>query len=95
MAREIETGIAYWAPEHEASAGALMLKGLEQWAWLDFIHGFSVVKKDRQALREPGIQSCLVSPELQGRPVDEVVEIRAFITAMGLEVDCDVRSDLW
>jgi len=92
-----ESRVAIRVSEYEATASALTLAGRADWVWLDVFHGFPISKSDYNKLREGDFKLCLVSPELHGRDVSEIAEMRAAMQDMGITVDavCTKRPELW
>ncbi len=97
MIRANEPRVALRVSEYEPAAGALILTGQADWVWLDVFHGFPLGDADYAALRSAGFKLCLVSPELHGRPAEEVAFMRSQMDRHGFVVDavCTKRPDLW
>ena len=88
-----ESNIAVRFSEFEGMDTVMALKGQVQWIWVDC---FSKLPLDRDVVmrqKEAGFKLCLVSPELQGRPLD-VVPCRDRLREAGIIPDavCSKRS---
>jgi hypothetical protein len=55
----------------EPASTALPFVGRCEWAWLDCFDGVPLTLAEIELLR-PHFRLCLVSPELQGRPLDDI-----------------------
>jgi hypothetical protein len=92
-----ERRVALRVSEYEPAAGALTLAGQAEWVWLDVFHGLPIDDDSWNALRRAGFKLCLVSPELHGRPVDEIAAMRSEMDRRNLTVDavCTKHPHLW
>jgi len=97
MVRRGEKRVAVRVSEYEPTSGALMLAGAAEWVWLDVFHGFPLNPAETDALKRAGLRTCLVSPELHGRDVSEIVAMQQFMKSRGITVDavCSKRCELW
>lgn len=97
MVRSDESRVAIRVSEYEAATSAITLAGRAEWIWLDVFHGFPISKHDYTNLRDAGFRLCLVSPELHGRDVREIIEMQAVMRDIGVKVDavCTKRPELW
>ena len=97
MARSGERRIAARVSEYEPVAGALALKGMVEWVWLDVFRGFPIAPEEVDALKTAGFKLCLVSPELHGRKATEIDDMQAQMAARGITVDavCTKLPDRW
>jgi hypothetical protein len=73
---------------------ALSFKGKVNWVWLDCFFGFHLPDEDYEVLKKH-FKLCMVSPELQGRPADEIVEFKKLLQGKELDAVCTKRPDLW
>jgi hypothetical protein len=83
-------GVRY--SEYEDLDSALRLAGRAQWAWLDCFTGELPPLVDVAKLAE-AFDVCLVSPELQGYPLESIYkfsELLPFLSAV-----CTKHPDLW
>jgi hypothetical protein len=97
MARKGETRIAVRMSEYEPIEGALRLQGSVDWVWLDIFESFSLTPDENQRIHDAGLKICLVSPELQGRSVEEIKTIRAEVSRQNLTLDavCTKQPTIW
>jgi hypothetical protein len=98
MVRTGERRVAVRVSKYEAVAGALALRGLAEWIWLDvFEPELPVSAAEYRALQAAGFRICLVSPELHGRDVSEIADLQRRLEADGLTADavCSKRLDRW
>lgn len=77
--------VAIRVSEYEPVSAALAFSGMSDWAWLDSFSGRPPTQHDCEALISAGFRVCLVSPELQGHPVDLIdnfIHLAAFVDAV-------------
>ena len=96
-ARQGERRCAVRVSEYEAIETALAIAPLIDWAWIDCFSRFPLDRAVAARLSEAGLRLCLVSPELQGRPADEIADLRALLVAEAIRAAavCTKRADLW
>lgn len=96
-ARRGERRCAVRVSEFEAVETALAVASLIDWVWVDCFTRFPLDARQALAIREAGLKTCLVSPELQGRPAEEIAEMRALMLEIGMVADavCTKRPELW
>jgi len=97
-ARRGEPRCAVRVSEFESIDTALTLKGLVRWAWVDCFTRLPLTTASAQALAQAGLDLCLVSPELQGRPAEtEIPRMRAELAALGVTARavCTKAPQLW
>lgn len=98
MVRAGEHRVAVRVSSVEPIAGALALGERAEWVWLDLFESrLPVTAEEYQMLRDAGYRICLVSPELHGRDISEIADIRRELAALGLtpHAICTKRPDLW
>lgn len=83
--------------EFESIDTALSLAGKVDWVWVDCFTRFPLDRAQAWRLRQGGFRLCLVSPELQGRPVAEISALRGLLAREGIVVDavCTKEPGLW
>ena len=83
--------------EFESIDTALSLAGKVEWVWVDCFTRFPLDRAQAERLRQGGFRLCLVSPELQGRPVVEISALRAWLAREGIVADavCTKEPGLW
>jgi hypothetical protein len=83
--------------EYENAINSLALN--IEWSWLDSFHGdWSYLHKHAEWIRTGRFKTCVVSPELQGRNLnDEPQRIMSVFTDLGLTMDavCTKFPDVW
>lgn len=84
--------VAMRVSEYEPPEGALRFQGKADWVWLDSFSG-EVPPASRIEPLKGRFKICIVSPELQGYPVERIAAFKAL--APHLEAVCTKRPDLW
>ncbi len=100
-----EEGIEYRVKEIVESHGiqnyffldletVLSLVGKAEWVWVDC---FTRMPLDRAAYEKLAgkFRLCIVSPELQGYPVDTISEFKTMLIGFEIDAVCTKRPDLW
>jgi hypothetical protein len=62
------------------------MQGLVDWVWVDCFTRLPIGKAEMAELKQMGYKTCLVSPELQGRPED-IRKYKAYLEEQGVLVD--------
>lgn len=73
--REGERRFAVRVSAYEPAEGVGEFRGYAEWAWIDCFDGVPLAPEKVPA----GFKACLVSPELQGKPFDEIVRFGALV----------------
>lgn len=96
-ARHGERRCAVRVSEFETVETALSLASLIDWVWVDCFTRFPLDNQSAARLAEAGLKLCLVSPELQGRSTDEIVDLRKLLHHQNIRAHavCTKRPDLW
>lgn len=96
-ARRGERRCAVRISEYETVETALSLAPLIDWTWLDCFTRFPLDRDQSVTLAASGLKTCVVSPELHGRSVEEIAEMRSILETIGMSPDavCTKRPDLW
>lgn len=96
-ARGGERRCAVRLSDHESIETALSVAPLIDWVWIDSFTRFPLDRASAARLAAAGLKSCLVSPELQGRPIEEIATLRALLADEAIRSDavCTKRPDLW
>lgn len=84
--------------EFESIETVSRLAGKVDWVWVDCFNDYPLTKESEVLLHQMGFKLCLVSPELQGRPLPEAIHLtQAWLTKQGIVTDavCTKRHDLW
>ena len=96
--RRGERRCAVRVSEYEPVAQAVAVAHLVDWVWVDCFTRFPLDAADVATLRDAGLRTCLVSPELQGRlEPAEVEDLAGRVAALGLVPDavCTKRPEQW
>ncbi len=96
-ARQGERRTAVRVSEYESIETAISVAPMIDWVWVDCFTRFPLDRAAAARLSESGLKLCLVSPELQGRPVEEIADLRALLADQAIRADavCTKRADLW
>jgi hypothetical protein len=96
-ARTGESRCAVRVSEYESIDTALSLKGLIDWVWVDCFSRFPLNGEQARQLQDAGLKLCLVSPELQGRDLAEIGEMRAQLAEHEIQAEavCTKKPELW
>ncbi|MDI6761070.1 MAG: hypothetical protein QMD05_09610 [Candidatus Brocadiaceae bacterium] len=86
--------IAVRFSEFEPIESCLALKGRVDWVWVDCFNDIPLTAQTYRKLKEH-FRLCLVSPELQGHPVERVLEFKERLRKMPIDAVCSDRTDLW
>jgi hypothetical protein len=70
MTQQRERKIAMRFSEYEKLETVLSMSGKVDWVWVDCFSKLPVTKENFSVLKKNGFKLCLVSPELQGRPME-------------------------
>lgn len=84
--------------EYESVATALALTPRPDWVWVDSFTGAWPAAADLASLAAHGFQLMVVSPELQGRSLDEELDVvtdRFLAAGVPLHGVCTKRPDAW
>jgi hypothetical protein len=93
-AKRGERNIAVRFSEYEPLDFVLRFKGLVDWVWVDCFSDLPLNPENYATLKEY-FKLCLVSPELQGHPIDRIAEFRERLREMPIDAVCTKRPDLW
>ena len=96
-ARQGERRSAVRVSEFESIDTALAVAPMIDWAWIDCFSRFPLDRAGAARLSAAGLRLCLVSPELQGRPAEEIADLRALLAGQAISPDaiCTKRAELW
>lgn len=93
-AKKGEKNIAVRFSEYEPLEFVLKFKGLVDWVWVDCFTSLPLTDENYSALKE-NFKICLVSPELQGHPVERIEEFKSILVGKQIDAVCTKRPDLW
>ncbi len=94
LAARGEHRIAVRYSEFEPIEGPLALAGQVDWVWIDCFQRLPLDDRSYGLLR-PSFKLCIVSPELQGHPVDRIEEFVDQLDGYAIDAVCTKRPDLW
>ncbi len=86
--------IAVRFSEFEPIEFALAFAGKVNWVWVDCFTHLPLTAEVYSQLKAH-FKICLVSPELQGFPVERISEFRKQIKGMDIDAVCTKRPELW
>ena len=89
-----ESRIAVRFSELEPVESVLALAGRVDWVWVDCFSRMPLTAPVYEQLR-PHFRLCMVSPELQGRPVASIPRYAEQLQPYPFDAVCTKRPDLW
>jgi hypothetical protein len=89
-----ESKIAVRFSEYEPIESALALAGQVDWAWIDCFNRLPFDPESHRRLKAH-FKLCIVSPELQGRPLDTIVDFARELAPYQVDAICTKRPDIW
>lgn len=94
MANTGEKRVAVRFSEYESIDTVLALAGKAEWVWVDC---FTRMPLDRDAYEKltGKFKICIVSPELQGYPIEKIDEFKTMLDGFDLDAVCTKCPDLW
>ena len=93
-----ETRIASRVSEFESLETIEKIKDLISWVWIDYFSYFPLKESDLIRIKDLGLRTCIVSPELQGfDPQNEVSKIKDCIINYRdlFDAVCTKYPELW
>ncbi|MGL4419582.1 MAG: phosphatidylinositol-specific phospholipase C/glycerophosphodiester phosphodiesterase family protein [Gemmataceae bacterium] len=94
LVRGGESRIAVRFSEFEPIESCLALAGQVEWVWVDCFTKMPLDETSYSQLRKH-FRLCGVSPELQGRSVETIVDYAKELAPFPLDAVCTKRPDLW
>ena len=94
LIKQGERRIAVRFSELEPLAFALALAGKAEWVWVDCFTRLPLDRDTHQALSRH-FKICIVSPELQGHPLERIGEFARQLKDFPVQAICTKRADLW
>ena len=94
MVKTGEKRVAVRFSEFEPLEGILALAGKADWAWVDCFRKFPLDQKTYEVISKY-FKICLVSPELQGRDLEEIDHIRTQIKNFHIDAVCTKNPARW
>lgn len=89
-----ERRIAVRFSEYEPIEGVMLHAGQVEWVWVDCFTKMPLTRAVHEVLKRH-FRLCVVSPELQGRPVEGIVDYARELAAYPFDAVCSKRTDLW
>lgn len=86
--------IAIRYSEYEPIELAMNFAGKVDWVWLDCFNGYYLPDEDYEKLRA-NFKLCMVSPELQGMPIEEIANFKKQLGTKTLDAVCTKKPELW
>lgn len=81
--------------EHEPIEYALSFKSFVKWVWIDSFTGKPVNHIKLKQLKDAGFSTCIVSPELQGFPVEDIEDFKSGIDFSYIDSVCTKHPSIW
>ena len=82
-----ENNIAIRFSEFESMESVKSVLTMVKWVWVDCFTKFPLDKKSYDTIRNMGLKICLVSPELQGHPIERIQEFKQIIKKNNFKID--------
>ena len=86
--------IAIRFSEYEPLEFVLKFSGKVDWVWVDCFNDLPLTEENYKILKQH-FKLCLVSPELQGYPVERIKEFKEKLKGMEIDAVCTKRPELW
>jgi hypothetical protein len=86
LSREGEKKLAIRYSEYETIETVMSFKGLVNWVWIDCFTKLPLKRNVFDAIKKAGFQTCLVSPELQGR-IEDIEPYKLILKEEGIQFD--------
>ena len=94
LAEKGERRIAVRFSEYEPIESALALAGKVQWLWIDCFTQMPLDERTYQRL-QGAFKLCIVSPELQGHPLDWIPRFAEQLKPFAIDAVCTKRAEVW
>ena len=94
LAKKGKKNIAVRFSEYEPLEQCESVAGLVDWVWVDCFQNMPLNSANYPTLKRH-FKICLVSPELQNHPLEQIVEFKKKLAAMPVDAVCTKRPDLW
>ena len=92
-----ESRVSVRLSEYESINTLLNLSEKVDWVWVDYFTKFPLDKSQYEILKKVGFRVCIVSPELQGFPIEELLTLKKYLQNSNIIADavCTKYPDLW
>ena len=83
--------------EFESIDSAYNLAGRIEWVWIDYFNKFPLNQTEFMRLKKLGYKICIVSPEIQGKEINEIKILKNFLIQNKIYPDavCTRELGLW
>ena len=83
--------------EFESIDSAYNLAGRIEWVWIDYFNKFPLNRTEFMRLKKLGYKICIVSPEIQGKEINEIKILKNFLIQNKIYPDavCTRELGLW
>jgi hypothetical protein len=82
-----EKNIAIRFSQFESIETIELVKNMVTWVWVDCFTEFPLTQSAYQKIKDMNLKICLVSPELQGHPVDTITKFKKKIIDNEFKID--------
>lgn len=94
LIRKGERRIAMRFSEHEPAEACLAMKGQVEWVWVDCFTRLPFTPENYAQLK-PYFKFCLVSPELQQHPKENIQQFKKELKNYPMDAICTKFPELW
>jgi len=81
--------------EYEPIEYALSFEGRAKWLWVDCFNHLPLTDSIYVKIKKANFKICIVSPELQNHPIENIKNYKHKISGMEIDAICTKRPDLW
>lgn len=81
--------------EREPIEYALAFKNKAKWVWVDCFTHMPLNIEYYNRLKNAGFKICIVSPELQHHPLEQIPTFKSLLNGMEIDAVCTKKVDLW
>ena len=81
--------------EYEPIEHAVAFAGKAQWVWVDCFTHLPLNQEVCKKLKDSGYKICLVSPELQKNPTNQIEVVKSQIKGFDIDAVCTKYPELW
>ena len=81
--------------EYEPIEYALSFEGRAKWLWVDCFNHLPLTDSIYVKIKKANFKICIVSPELQNHPIENIKNYKQKISGMEIDAICTKRPDLW
>lgn len=94
LARRKIRNFAVRFSEYEPLEACLAFQDMAEWVWIDCFNQLPLDSKNYAILKKH-FKLCLVSPELQNRPQEEIISFKQSTAKFELDAVCTKYPELW